>query len=198
MENEIRPLREAGLECIQTGIGKVNAARAAAEAILKSGPDAIISSGCAGAIATGLHQFDIIIGTRTAYHDVWCGEGNRMGTVQGLPREFSSDPALLETARAAAPLAREGLIVSGDQFFISLEEDRRILGLYPDALACDMESAAIAQVCHHYSIPFLAIRVISDVHASEEIQKRDYGNFLERFCAEDVAFLKRLSDLLCR
>ena len=192
MDCEVRPLREAGLECLQTGIGKVNAARAAVEAILTERPDAIISTGCAGGMAPGLRQMDVVIASETAYHDVWCGEPNPFGLIEGQPQRFPADPVLLEAAFKAAPYAHKGLIVTGDQFFISLEEDRRILGLYPDALAADMESAAIAQVCRHYGVPFLSVRVISDVHTSEKDQKLTYDAFRERFCAADAAFLKKL------
>lgn len=193
MDYEIRPLRAAGIDCVQTGIGKVNAARTATEAILTNRPDAIVSTGCAGAMDTSLKQMDIVIGAEVAYHDVWCGGENPMGQVEGLPQRFAADRALLEMVRRAAPGAREGLIVTGDQFFVSMAEDRRMLRLYPDALAADMESAAIAQVCRHYGVPFISVRFISDVHTSENVQKATWEGFADRFRAADAAFLRRLA-----
>lgn len=164
-----------------TGVGKVNAAMAATELILKEKPDCIISSGCAGGMLQGQKVSDFVIASATAYHDVWCGEPNALGQVQGSPMYFKSDPHMLEVAVEVAKAydhpVQMGLIVTGDQFFISTEEDARILRLHPEALAADMESAAIAQVCAAYGVPFISLRIISDIHSSDEIQKETYEGF---------------------
>ena len=57
---------------------------------------------------------------------------------------------------------KEGLLASGDIFVDNPDDLRRILALYPDAKAVDMESAAIAQVCYIKNVPFVCIRVVSD------------------------------------
>ena len=36
-------------------------------------------------------------------------------------------------------------------------------GKFPEAKAVDMESAAIAQTCHIFNIPFISFRIISDI-----------------------------------
>lgn len=199
MASECEALRRAGVEgVIQSGIGKTDAARAATEFILKEHPDCIINSGCAGGVAAGLHVFDIVVGSQYAYHDVDCGEGSLPGQIQGLPQRFDADPALLAAAlglQTARPL-HSGLICSGDQFLTSPEDDARILGIYPDALACDMESAAVAQVCRHYGVPFLSFRVISDVHSSREVAEAGYRDFWKRIADDSFAFLKQLTDHL--
>ena len=56
-----------------------------------------------------------------------------------------------------------GLIVTGDWFVDSKEKMREIVGHFPEAKAVDMESCAIAQVCHIYNVPFISFRVISDI-----------------------------------
>lgn len=204
MPSEFKALCGLGLdaECRMSGTGKVNAARCATELILEKRPDFIINSGLAGALSGELAPGDIVIGTRTAYHDVWSGEGNLPGQVQGEPLCFSADPVLLEHAvraldhcaalRNGEGLNRVhyGLIATGDQFFISPDEDRRILGLYPDALASDMEAAAVAQVCRHYGIPFLCMRTISDTHGSAEEQAATYSLSVKELIAENLEFLK--------
>lgn len=184
MDCEIRPLEEAGIRTIKTGIGKVNAARCATESILSEKPDAVISTGCAGGMAKGLKLNDLVIARETAYHDVWCGDV--MGRVQGEPQRFPSDQELLKTAREIAPSSKVGLIVTGDQFYISQQEDQRILNLYPDALAADMESAAIAQVCSHYNIPFLSLRYISDLHDNDDDQRQQYEDFKQNFSSAEL------------
>lgn len=147
----------------RAGIGKVNAAAATVEMINNFAPDNIISSGVAGGIDAQLKVLDVVAGEYTAYHDVWCGDGNEYGQVQGLPVRFAGDGALLDkfTAQNAGNLHR-GLIVSGDQFITDRQELEKIKTRFPQALAVDMESAAIAQVCHLYRVPFLALRIISD------------------------------------
>lgn len=55
-----------------------------------------------------------------------------------------------------------GLICSGDQFITDRTQLDKIKGRYPDGLAVDMESGALAQVCYLYDVPFLSFRIISD------------------------------------
>ncbi len=199
MTSEYEALRRAGVTgVIKSGIGKADAARAATEFILRDRPDCIINSGCAGGIAPGMKIFDIVVGTQAAYHDVWCGDGSLPGQVQGLPQRFDADPDLVRTAcslQTSRPLHR-GLICSGDQFLTTPEDDARVLGIYPDALACDMESAAIAQVCRHYGVPFLSFRLISDVHNSREDAEAGYQDFWKRIADDSFSFLKQLLDRL--
>ena len=199
MTSEYEALRRAGVTgVIKSGIGKADAARAATEFILTEHPDCIINSGCAGGVGAGLHVCDIVVGSQNAYHDVWCGEGNLPGQVQGLPQRFDADPALLRAAlslQTAQPV-RSGLICTGDQFLTDPEDDARVLEIYPDALACDMESAAIAQVCHHYGVPFLSFRMISDVHGSGQDATALYKDFWAKVADDSFSFLKLLIDKL--
>ena len=199
MTSEYEALRRAGVTgVIKSGIGKADAARATTEFILRDRPDCIINSGCAGGIAPGMKIFDIVVGAQAAYHDVWCGDGSLPGQVQGLPQRFDADPDLVRTAcslQTSRPLHR-GLICSGDQFLTTPEDDARVLGIYPDALACDMESAAIAQVCRHYGVPFLSFRLISDVHNSREDAEAGYQDFWKRIADDSFSFLKQLLDRL--
>ena len=199
MTSEYEALRRAGVTgVIKSGIGKADAARAATEFILTEHPDCIINSGCAGGVGAGLHVCDIVVGSQTAYHDVWCGEGNLPGQVQGLPQRFDADPALLRAAltlQTSQPV-RSGLICTGDQFLTDAEDDARVLEIYPDALACDMESAAIAQVCLHYGVPFLSFRMISDVHGSGQDATALYKDFWTKVADDSFSFLKLLIDKL--
>lgn len=198
LETEYDALRRAGVTgVVRSGIGKVGAARTATEMILRDHPDCIINSGCAGGLAESVSVCDIVLGEQTAYHDVWCGEGNLRGQVQGLPQRFDADPSLLAAARSLRtenPL-HCGLICTGDQFISTAEEDERIRGLYPDALACDMESAAIAQVCLHYGVPFLSFRIISDTRTGGN-RFSDYTGFWERIADDSFTFIRELTEKL--
>lgn len=194
MNSEYEALKRAGVGAVAlSGIGKVNAAATATEMILTRRPDCIINSGCAGSVKDGVGVFDIVLGKQTAHHDVWCGEPNEFGVVEGCPKRFDADPYLLSIAEQLEleQKMHSGLICSGDQFFISLEEDARILRLYPDCLACDMESAAIAQVCARYGVPFLSFRIISDIHTSSEAQKQSYSGFWNELAGNSFNILKQ-------
>ncbi|MBR4826690.1 MAG: 5'-methylthioadenosine/S-adenosylhomocysteine nucleosidase [Bacteroidales bacterium] len=199
MTSEYEALRAAGVSgVVKSGIGKADAARAATELILNDRPDCIINSGCAGGIAPGLKICDIVVGAQTAYHDAWCGDGFFPGQIQGQPRRFDADPQLLQAAlslKVDKPL-HSGLICSGDQFLTTPQDDARVLSIYPDALACDMESAAIAQVCRYYGVPFLSFRMISDVHTSHEEAEAAYQGFWTRLATDSFSFIKQLTDSL--
>ncbi len=187
----------------KSGIGKVNAARCATELILQQKPDCIINTGVAGGMVEGMSTGDLVIASQVAYHDVWCGPGIEMGKVESFPQRFDADPKLLSLVPQAIEEMNKvkqrktytGLICSGDQFFISIEEDNRIRSLYPDVLAADMESGALAQVCHYYGVPFINCRVLSDIHTSEEVQKATYFDFITNIDAPRFIFLTRFLDL---
>lgn len=154
------------------GIGKVNAAIGASEMIRKHRPDVIISSGCAGGNGNDINVQDVVVGKEVSYHDVYCGTAidntTIYGQVQGMPARYQADAMLLEKARSLSLTTshislHEGLIVTGDWFVDSKEKMRSIIEKFPEAKAVDMESAAIAQACHIYKVPFISFRVISDI-----------------------------------
>ena len=150
----------------QCGIGKVNAAIGASEMIRRYNPDLMVSTGCAGGGRTDMEVMDIVASTELAYHDVYCGEAmgkTVYGQVQGMPARYTSPSELVEKAKSVSPRVHAGLIVTGDWFVDSKEKMREIVGHFPEAAAVDMESAAIAQTCHIYGIPFISFRVISDI-----------------------------------
>lgn len=150
------------MEC---GIGKVNAALGASALIRAYKPDCIISTGVAGGIDTCLNVMEVVAAKEVVYHDVDCGPENELGQVQGLPPRFAGDANLLEAvARLQSPVKiHTGLTVSGDKFVSRKEDLDAIKAAFPEALAVDMESGAIAQTCHIYGVPFLSFRIISDV-----------------------------------
>ena len=170
MDKEYRQLRplfpEDKLILQKSGIATVNAAIQTVEMIRQYKPDCIISSGCAGGNGDDIHLQDVVASSELTYHDVYCGKAidssTVYGQVQGLPALFQADPYLLEKAKLAG--AKPGLIVTGDWFVDSKEKMREIIGHFPEAKAVDMESAAIAQVCHIYKVPFISFRVISDIN----------------------------------
>ena len=162
----------------RSGIGKVNAAVGALRLIEEEKPDCVVSSGVAGGIDDSLELMDVVVATETGYHDVWCGEGNEKGQVQGLPARFESNEVLWKAAIGGREKGvKSGLILTGDQFITTKEELRRIKEAFPTALAVDMESAAIAQVCYIMGVPFLSMRIVSDTPGTTEDHFAQYQDF---------------------
>ena len=179
------------------GIGKVNAAVGAVELIRTFQPDCIISTGVAGGIDKCLKVMDVVASAQIVYHDVWCGEGNAYGQIQGMPIFFEGNKTLFDCAISLdteTPI-HGGLICSGDKFITDREELDIIKGNFPDGLAVDMESASIAQVCHIYKVPFISFRIISDTPGAEnhwEQYTNFWGEMADRSFGVTKAFLESL------
>ncbi len=164
---------------MQAGIGKVNAAVGAMEMIHNFHPDCIISTGVAGGIDNCLNVMDVVVSEEIVYHDVWCGEGNAYGQVQGLPATFKGNKTLYDIAMSLdteTPI-HGGLICSGDKFITDRKALDEIKANFPNGLAVEMESGAIAQVCYLYNVPFLSFRIISDTPGATKDHAAQYQNF---------------------
>ena len=182
---------------MQCGIGKVNAAAGTVELIRNFQPDCIISTGVAGGIDTCLKVMDVVVSQQIVYHDVWCGEGNAYGQIQGLPTFFKGDETLFDCAISidTETAIHGGLICSGDKFITNRSEQRTIKDTFPEGLAVDMESAAIAQVCYLYKVPFISFRIISDTPGADkhlEQYRNFWGEMADRSFRVTETFLKAL------
>lgn len=166
---------------LQCGIGKVNAAIGATEMIDRFNPDAVVSTGVAGGASTELNVQEVVVATETCYHDVYCGEDQAYGQIMGMPARFVSDQQLLETALSidCGVKINKGLTVTGDWFVDSKEKMRSIIEHFPEAMAVDMESAAIAHVCCLRKVPFLSFRIISDIPLKDN-KAQQYFDFWDR------------------
>lgn len=185
----------AGNEVVlwQCGIGKVNAAVGTLRLIQEHHPDVILSTGLAGGIDKRLSVMDVVVGSQAVYHDVWCGMGNEYGQVQGLPARFDADARLLKVARATAdgPYVKEGLLCTGDQFITDKEALSVIKSKFPEGLACEMESAAIAHTCYMMQIPFMSIRVISDTPGNTDNHQMQWDEFLASMSDRSFQFVRQ-------
>jgi 5'-methylthioadenosine/S-adenosylhomocysteine nucleosidase len=151
-----------------TGVGKVAAAMTAQGVIDRHKPDALVFAGIAGALNTSYEIGDIIIAVDCIQHDI---DARRFGFRRGeVPKEniveTASDPRLVEYALGWGQTSRAlhvGRILSGDRFVTTAGESED--GYLRDELrgdAVDMESAAAAYVAGRNTVPFVAVRVISD------------------------------------
>ena len=181
----------------QCGIGKVNAAIGTTELIRRYSPQLVISTGCAGGGQTSMEVQDVVVSTQLAYHDVYCGSaiGHTVyGQVQGMPARYQSPSSLVDAALSlngdGQPRIYAGLIVTGDWFVDSRDKMRDIMSHFPEAVAVDMESAAIAQTCHVYGIDFISFRVISDIPL-KDTNASQYHNFWDTIADHSFATTRR-------
>jgi adenosylhomocysteine nucleosidase len=76
-------------------------------------------------------------------------------------RQFEIDLKLRQDSFASQRRLHIGRLLTADRI-IREPEEKRALGTRYGALAVDMESWAVAEVCRNEKIRFLAVRVISD------------------------------------
>ena len=181
---------------VKSGIGKVNAALCAQALILKFGVTAVINTGIAGALRSGLKIFDFVISTAAVYHDFdTTAFGYKIGQVPGMVEQFKADDTLCELAFTAfeqtefakTHMAVKGLIASGDQFISDSKQKKTIQANFEPACV-EMEGAAIAHACHLNKIPFVIVRCMSDM--ADESVEQTYS-FNEDICAGASACLVR-------
>lgn len=169
------------------GMGKVNAAVGTTTLIHFYHPDCIISTGCAGGIDAKLQVMDVVASTEVVYHDVTI-PGSEYGQIQGLPARFRAEEQLLEAIDNSA--VKRGLICSGDQFISDRTQLQTIKNQFPEALAVDMESAAIAQTCFLHAVPFISFRILSDTPGADE-HLAQYFDFWDRMADQSFETTRR-------
>lgn len=163
------------MEC---GIGKVNAAIGTLTLLNNFKLDLVLSTGVAGGADKSVNVMDVVVADRIAYHDVWCGPGTTPGQSAGNPLYFTSSKSVSALLPASSSV-KHGLLCSGDMFIDSIQQVDTIKSKFPDALAVDMESAAIAHVCHRKGVEFFCMRVISDSPGAGHDNAVQYDNFWE-------------------
>lgn len=160
--------RSVEVVLVTSGIGLVAAATAATWALLEFSPATVISAGTGGGLPADIAVGDIAVAESCTYGTADATEfGYERGQVPRQPVRFPSSPELLHAARDSIPGAtagglRVGRILSGDTFVTARNvADTRVA--FPDAVATDMESCAIAQTAGAFGVPFISVRGISDL-----------------------------------
>lgn len=175
------------VECIlvQSGVGKVNAARTTQILIDNIKVDYIFNIGVAGGVDESLSVGDIVLGEKLVQHDFDITAFNReKGFIPGVGVYVDTDTYLLTLADSVLKNLEEvrfkrGIIASGDIFCTELKMSQKINSKF-NALCVEMEGASIAQVCYLSHVPFLIIRSISDVPNNDNVVT--YEEFLSSSC----------------
>jgi adenosylhomocysteine nucleosidase len=144
-----------------TGMGRKAARRGTEALIAGHRPRCVVSTGFSGGLHADLSVGDIVLGQWIADR-----EGGHI------------DVSLkADSASATQRHLHMGGLLCVDRL-VRLPEQKRELCDRHNALAVDMESYAVAQVCRAERVPFLAVRIISD-DANDELPE-----FLDRFALQ--------------
>lgn len=177
---------------VQTGVGKVNAARTTQIIIDKYNIKYIINVGTAGGLNEKLRIGDIVIGNKLIQHDFdITAFGHEKGYITGLGTVFQSDKELIEKAKDTIQKLDNtnvivGTIASGDIFCTQIKMKEKIRSKF-NADCVEMESAAIAQVCKLDQVPFIIIRSISDIpNGNNAIAFDEFIKMASKKCAEFI------------
>ena len=181
-------------------IGKVAAATTATALIERFGVGQIVFTGVAGGLGPGVNVGDVVLARSFVQHDM---DATPLFPKHEVPlygrSRFQTDAdlsaALLLAAQAVLAQVKghvgkdavtefalqsvrvhEGLIASGDRFVSTTAECRSLQQALPEALAVEMEGAAVAQVCADYGVPFAALRTISD--RADDDAHADFSRFI--------------------
>ena len=194
-------------------IGKVSASLTASVLIGHLGVSRIVFTGVAGGLAPGVRVGDVVVAQDFIQHDL---DASPLFPRYEVPlygrARFACEPALTSLLSTAARQAlgsastagmelpagakvHSGLIASGDRFISSAEESRALQSALRsaghEALAVEMEGAAVAQVCADYDIPFAAMRTISD--RADDTAYIDFTRFVNEVASRyALAIIKQL------
>ncbi|EEH66292.1 MAG: 5'-methylthioadenosine/S-adenosylhomocysteine nucleosidase [Actinomyces urogenitalis] len=186
------PAREDGAEprelvLVHSGIGLVAAASALSTTLSQVTPDLVISAGTTGGLGREIEVGDVCVSQTLAYGDVDATAfGYAVGQTPGQPATFTADAELvaragaaLEALHQATPTSAEARIHVAQMLaggsFVTAANVKDMRERFPQAVSTDMESTALAQVCHAASIPFASVRGVSDLCGPEAGQDFHIG-----------------------
>jgi adenosylhomocysteine nucleosidase len=169
-------------------IGKVAAAMTATLLVHEFGAERAIFTGTAGGLHPSARVGDVVVASALLQHDMdasplfprhevplygtdrFAADADlsaalaaaASGVLADRAADIGLDADLLRGFGIDAPRVHSGLVVSGDRFVASAAESIALRERLPDALAVEMEGAALAQVCHDLGVPFAVVRTVSD------------------------------------
>ena len=181
-------------------IGKVAAATTATTLIEAFGARRIVFTGVAGGLGPHVQVGDVVVASGFVQHDMdasplfpkhqiplygrslfECDAALSATLLKANYSALTGTSGLFHAENAAQPQIHQGLIVSGDRFVSAAAEAQwlreSLVTSGFNALAVEMEGAAVAQVCFDYGIPFAAVRTISD--RADDTAHVDFPRFIK-------------------
>ncbi|EHH1057638.1 5'-methylthioadenosine/S-adenosylhomocysteine nucleosidase [Vibrio parahaemolyticus] len=146
------------------GLGKVVASMASQHLIQSLEVDEIVNIGICGAISDELTIGDIVYSNQFVQHDFNIDVPDKHPAwIPSIGSHITETvkPSLFQWVDEH-PKTNLGVMCSGDSFVKSRVKKEQ-LALTTSGVSCDMESAAIAQVCWLLNCPFMSLRAVSDL-----------------------------------
>jgi adenosylhomocysteine nucleosidase len=131
---------------VETGVGREAAAAATADMIAVHRPRWVISAGFAGAMTAELKRGHILMAdevTDPQQHHLAIG--------------LQIDRTTIESSRGL----HVGRLLTVDRLIRTAAEKQELAAQHA-AVACDMETFAVAEVCQQHKVRFLAVRIVTD------------------------------------
>ena len=185
---------------VESGVGKVNAARTTQIMMDYFKIEYIINIGTAGAASNMLNVTDVVIADKLCQYDFDVSPiGYKKGEIMDLGLYFYSEKTLLQKCQSIMQSLDKnnsykvhvGTIASADKFCTDPVIAKSVNEEF-NALCVEMEGASIAQVCTLNNTPFIVIRSISDSrNGNNGIDFQEYLSISSKRCA---SFLKELLD----
>jgi adenosylhomocysteine nucleosidase len=150
---------------LESGPGERRAAKAAHALIDAYRPRLVVSAGFAGGLIPQVRRNDLVLATSLV----------RLTSHSGGAGEIPLDPAATLPWLGEVRGLHQGRLLTADRVIHSRDEKLQ-LGRTHDAVAVDMETYAVAEVCRQRRTDFLSIRAVSDA-AGDELP-RDIGKLL--------------------
>src|SRR5688500_3749765 len=131
------------LAIVQSGMGFANARRATEALIDAHTPDWVLSVGFSGGLLPSMKIGDVVL-------------ANAIADIHG--NELKVDSKMADDLEHGIYVGR---LLNTDEIVRTVEEKKQLAEKH-SAIAVDMESLAVAQVCRDLGKRFMAVRVISD------------------------------------
>ncbi len=139
-------LHEKEVVVVESGVGSEAVSAAVSNVIQFHHPRWIVSTGFAGALDPGLKQGDVV-------------------RIDSVVCEGSPPIELIAPVDAAAQAVlekwRPGRLLTVDKVVRTTKKKER-LHRETGAIACDMETYVVAQICQKMNVPLIAVRIVSD------------------------------------
>ena len=182
---------------VKCGMGKVNAGICANTLINNFGCTKIINTGVAGSLDNNIDIGDIVVSVDAVQHDFDVSPiGFEKGEIPytglyAFPADEKLRDAAVNAVHKSAPEVQvfEGRVCSGDQFISAKEQKDNITSSF-GGLCCEMEGAAISQVCYLNKTPFVVIRAVSDKSdGSHAVEFETFQDEAAAHCADIVRYM---------